>query len=150
LSIFGDLIPPSQRRRRQRSLAEGADVANQTLQAIWSGSGRSDESHAIRDVMARRRFVVRNHVPTVWGTFERRGWRVSPSDVSPAKIEGDKRRGFIVPIGADDKEGNNLPQARRSDREARRVIANVRRQGPNLRDPHGDQPLPKDDEVNAA
>ena len=31
-----------------------------------------DERHRIRDVMARGRFVVRNLVPTVWGTFERR------------------------------------------------------------------------------
>ena len=32
-----------------------------------------DDDHGIRDVMARGRFVVRDHVPTVWGTFERRG-----------------------------------------------------------------------------
>lgn len=36
-----------------------------------------DERHGIRDVMACGRFVVRNHEPTVWGTFDRREQRAT-------------------------------------------------------------------------
>jgi beta-aspartyl-dipeptidase (metallo-type) len=36
-----------------------------------------DERHGIRDVMACGRFVVRDHEPTVWGTFERREQRAT-------------------------------------------------------------------------
>ena len=75
-------------------IAAGADADLVTL----------DGEHGIRDVMARGRFRVRAGEPVAFGTFERPPARAQI--MSPARVEGGRKRGYIVPIGgAEDKEG---------------------------------------------